>query len=327
MVASALVAELALRFSGFEPRVLEANRFFVEGDGTTWSEPDGELGWVNKPGVSVSIEHGNAPMTFWDHGRRATRPNSDAESKNRPIMIVGGSNAQSYGVVDEESFPFLLAQMSPELWIENFGNGGYSTAQALLMAERAVSDFYKNERPELIVLTFADSHVARNVSDQSWVYSISDSEGRFVSPPHYRLRNGELVYRPFETIEPWVLETSSAMVTLIHHIWMQNVQFNSGDEGVAVTQKILSRFATFADQIGANFLVVILEDRNQVSAKVFEGLEFPVLDCSGFARESPDDYLLGGNGHPNAMLHLHYSTCVARWMASNLDVQANLENP
>lgn len=326
LVASALSAEYVLRFSGFEPRVLEANRFFVEGDGATWSEPDGELGWVNKPGVSVSLEHGNAPMTFWDHGRRATRPNSDAESKNRPIMIVGGSNAQSYGVVDQESFPFLLAQLFPALWIENFGNGGYSTAQALLMAQRAVSNFYKDEQPELIILTFADSHVARNVSDQSWVYSISDSEGRFVSPPHYRVVNGELVFRPFETIEPWLLETSSAMVTLIHHIWMQSFQFNSGGEGVAVTQKILSRFATFAEKIGANFLVVILEDRAQVSAEVFDGFESSVLDCSGFAREASDDYLLGGNGHPNAMLHSHFSTCVARWMASNLGVQKNLEN-
>lgn len=327
LVISALVVESALRFSGFEPRVLEANRFFVEGDGTTWSEPDDELGWVNKPGVAVSIEHGNVPMTFWDHGRRATRLSRDTERKNRPVMIVGGSNAQSYGVIDQESFPFLLAQMFPELWIENFGNGGYSTAQALLMAERAVSDFYKNEWPELIVLTFADSHIARNVSDQSWVYSISDSEGRFVSPPHYRLRNGELVFRPFQTIEPWVLETSSAMVTLIHHMWMQNVQFNAGDEGVFVTRKVLSQFAAFAEQMGAHFVVAILEDRAQLSAEVFEGFEFPVLDCSGFAREAPDDYLLGGNGHPNAMLHSHFSTCLARWMVSNLEVQENPETP
>jgi len=168
LAVSAFVIELALRFSGFEPRVLEANRFFAEDDGTTWSEPDGELGWVNKPGVAISIEHGNAPMTFWDHGRRATRPDSDAESKKRPIMIVGGSNAQSYGVVDRESFPFLLAQRFPELWIENFGNGGYSTAQALLMAERAVPNFYRNARPELIILTFADSHVAIGLRTVSW---------------------------------------------------------------------------------------------------------------------------------------------------------------
>jgi len=117
------------------------------------------------------------------------------------------------------------------------------------------------------------------------------------------------------------------MVTLIHHIWMQSIQFNSGGDGVAVTQRILSRFATFADQVGANFLVVILEDRSQVSAEVFDDAEFPVLDCSGFAREAPADYLLGGTGHPNARLHSHFSMCVASWMASNIDVQENSENP
>lgn len=311
---SALLVEGGLRLSGFEPRSLVANRFFVEGAGTTWSQPDDELGWVNRPGVSVSIEFGAAPMTFWSQGRRATRPTDTVAVNQKPVMFVGGSNAQSYGVADHDSFPYVIGQRFPELWVENFGNGGYSTVQALLMARRAVKKFYVDSSPKLIVLTFADSHVARNVSDQSWVYSISDSQGRYVSPPHYRMNGDALVFRPFRTIGPWPLETSSALVTLLHHIWMQSVQFDSADEGVAVTRRVFSEFHDFANEIGADFLVAVLEDRTQISSKVFEGAEFPVLDCSGYEREQPEAYLLGGDGHPNAKLHSHFSGCIGAWM-------------
>lgn len=314
--------ETALRIAGFSARELVPERFFADGETTTWSIPDPQLGWVNKAGIAVSIELGKAPMTFWDQGRRATRDDPGRHPEGAAIMLVGGSNAQSYGVTDHESFPYLLGQRDPGLWIENFGNGGYSTAQALLMAERAVSEFYGTAAPQLIILTFADSHVLRNVSDQSWVYSISDSKGRYVSPPHFRLIGNELVFRPFRTIDPWPLETSSALVTTVHNVWMQSVLFDSAEESVPVTQKLLARFAEFSESIGSNLLVVVLEDRTEVSEVVFKDATVPVLDCSGPERSNPEEYLLGGNGHPNAKLHIHFADCIGAWMKSNFEPQA-----
>ncbi|MBT5241787.1 MAG: hypothetical protein HN793_07560 [Rhodospirillaceae bacterium] len=316
LTVSALVAEVGLRFAGFNARELAADRFFTDGEETTWSVPDSQLGWVNKAGVSISIEHGGAPMTFWDQGRRATRENLESPGDGAAVMFVGGSNAQSYGVTDQESFPYLLGQRNPALWIENFGNGGYSSAQALLMAKRAAGEFYDAIVPQLIVLTFADSHVVRNVSDQSWVYSISDSQGRYVSPPHFRLEGNQLVFWPFRTIGPWPLETSSVLITTLHNVWMQSVLFDSADESVPVTKRVLARFAKFAETIGSDLLVVILEDRTNVSGQVFEGASFPVLDCSGYERSDPKGYLLGGNGHPNAKLHAHFADCIGTWMSS-----------
>lgn len=311
---SALITEAMVRVAGFAPRTLEANRFFVDGVNTTWSVPDQELGWINKEGRSISIEAGKEPMTFWSYGRRASRgKEAQPIGSDISIMISGGSNAQSYGVTDAQSFPYQLAQRYPNVRFENFGNGGYSTAQALLLAQRAMDQFYESP-PNLIILTFADSHVARNVSDQSWVYSISDSQGRYVSPPHYRLGGDELQFEPFRTIEPWPLETSSALVTVLHNIWLQSVAFNTASEGVAVTRQIMSQFAEFADQHNSDFIVAILEDYSEISDTVFEDAGFPVLNCSGFERTSPQDYLLGGGGHPNSKLHDHFTDCIEEWL-------------
>lgn len=314
VLVSALLAEAALRVSGFAPRVLEANRFFVDGANTTWSVPDAELGWINKQGVSTSIEAGNALMTFWSEGRRATRPTSTLPTDyETSVMISGGSNAQSYGVTDAESFPFQLGQRYSNLWIENFGNGGYSTVQAFLLAQRALEQFYAAP-PKLIILTFADSHVLRNVSDQSWLYSISDSQGRYVSPPHYRLKGDDLHFQPFQTIAPWVLETSSALVTVLHHTWLQTIAFNTAADGVEVTRRVLAKYAEFAEDQGSDFVVVVLEDYKAVSESVFAGATFPVLDCSGFERTAPQDYLLGGGSHPNPKLHAHFTGCISDWL-------------
>lgn len=319
IIVSVLVGEGLLRVAGFEPRELIVNRFFVENTGTTWSVPDAELGWVNKEGVSTSIEAGNALMTFWSDGRRATRPDeSRPTTTGMAIMIAGGSNAQSYGVTDVETFAYQLGQLYPEVWIENFGNGGYSTVQALLLSQRAIEEFYKTP-PQLIVLTFADSHIARNVSDQSWLYSISDSQGRYVSPPHYRLRGDALEFRPFQTIAPWPLETSSALLTVLHHTWLQTAEFDTADQGVEVTQRVMEKFAEFADQNGSDFVVVVLEDYKEVSAEVFAEASFPVLDCSGLERQAPKDYLLGGGSHPNAKLHKHFTSCISEWVDGYFD--------
>ena len=318
LVSSVLIGLLAieagLRMAGFAPRTLAPNRFFVEGTLSTWSVPDPVLGWINREGTSRSIEEGAAPMTFWSHGRRASRPTPEPYTQSNPIMIVGGSNAQSYGVRDEASFPYILSERFSDIWIENFGNGGFGTAQSYLLTQRMLNEFYGERSPSLVLLTFADSHVARNVSDQSWIYSISDFEGRYVAPPHYQIDGADLEFRPFKTIKLWPAESRSALVTTLHHVWLQSIAYNTADQGVAVTRELMKMFDGFVRSRGSEFAVVILEDYRQISPDLFEGLDFPVIDCSGYERTAPSEYLLGGGSHPNAKYHLHYADCIGQWL-------------
>ncbi len=327
VLLSLAVAEAAVRAAGFAPREIRINPFFEPNSETTWSVPDEELGWLNMEGVSTSIEDGNARMTFWSAGRRATRAIEVPPENALPVMIVGGSNAQSYGVVDEASFAYRLGERFPDLWIENFGNGGYNTVQSFLLAKRAIRNFYTTQKPKLVLLAFDDSHAVRNVADQSWIYSISDDEGRYVAPPHYRMENEEIVFHPFTTIGFWPLERSSALVTMLHNTWLQSVAYNSAAEAESVTRHVIAQMAEFVSSQDMQFAAVVLEDKSQIADDLFAGFKFPYKNCSGLERSNPEEYLLGGSSHPNARLHEYYAICIDEWLRSDVLTLINAWNP
>ncbi|MDX2223488.1 MAG: hypothetical protein SFV21_12110, partial [Rhodospirillaceae bacterium] len=263
---------------------------------------------------SRSLEEGGAAMTFWSHGRRATRAQDEPAPTGPSVMIIGGSNAQSYGVPDADTFAFLLGRRFPDARFENFGTGGYSTVQASLLAARALGSFYGARKPNLILLGFDDSHVARNVADQSWVFSISDPEGRYVAPPHFRINDGAAVFHPFRTIGFWPLEKQSAAVTVLHNVWLQSFAYNTAQQGPAVTRDTIDGLRKIAANEGIDFAVAVLEDRSQVTPGLLDGLNVPVIDCSAPGRERPAEFLLDGGSHPNARLHAFFADCLTPFL-------------
>ncbi len=315
IIITILIAELTFRIIGMPIRTLVPNKFFVDNTSFTWSEPDKTLGWVNKAGQAISVEGDGALMSFWTYGRRATRLNEQKQDLTPSIAIFGGSNAQAYGVRDEDSFAYILGHQFFNTRIENFGTGGYGTVQTFLMAKRALEYFYLGNVPELIIVTFSDSHILRNVSDYAWVTNISDSVGHYISPPHYQIVKKEKQFVPFKTITPWFFETSSSIVTALHNVLMKSFIYNKSNDGLDITRAIFKDFYDLSKTYKSDFLVVVLEDYQEVSQDVFSGFEFPVLDCSGPERLEPTKYLIGGGGHPNSRMHRHYADCIKRWLA------------
>ena len=315
-----IVMEWGLRIIGFAPRVPQINAYFIPDVDTTWSVPDSDLGWINRPGVALAIGADPAPMTFWDFSRRASRPTSDIPQGNQmPVMIVGGSVAQSYGVRDRESFPYLLAERYPELWIENFGTGGYGTVQSTMLAREAYDGFYPpGRKPKLVVLTFAGSHIIRNVSHQSWVFNITDTQGRRISPPHYRLNNTDMAFYPFRIIDFWPLELRSAAFTVAHDVWLRHFEYDTASQGVAVSQQVIRSFWEFASQRDMALAIVVVADDSQTTGMVLKDSMIPHKDCSGPDRLDPRAYLLAGNGHPNQKLHMHYLDCISEWLDTDI---------
>lgn len=327
IVVGAVVSEGAVRLAGFKPRVAEVNRFFVPGE-TSWSMPDSELGWINRPGVTRAIGDGDVRMTFWDHGRRATR--ADPSAGGVPIMIIGGSNAQSYGVADEDTFAWRLGLRDRRLSIENFGNGGYGTVQALMLAERALGDFYKDAKPKVILLAFDDAHILRNVSDQSWISSISDFEGRYAAPPHFRFKNGRLgdgalEFHPYRSIGFWPMETHSAALTLLHNVWLRSFAYNTKGQAMAVTREVIARIDALAKANQAIFAVAVLEDTAGITPALFKDAPFPHVDCSAPGRADHAAYYIAANGHPNPALHAYFTECIGDWL--DRDVLPKLDSP
>ena len=317
---SFLIMELFLRLAGYPPRQLKPNRFFVDNSETTWSIPDQDVGWVNKSGVSLSIEDGNAPMTFWSYGRRASRKFDKFENYYLDIMLSGGSNAQSYGVEDEKTFAFLLGNTFPGVRFENFGTGGYGTVQSYLLAKRTLKSFYINKKPDLIILTISDSHFNRNVSDYSWMRNISDKNGYYVSPPHYRLKNDEVEFYPFKVLRPWVLETYSSILTLSHFLFNKYISYNTSMYSKEMTLFALQKFQEVALQNQSDFLVLILEDYTGKADFLLKTSGINYLNCSGFEKTNPKLYLLGGGSHPNHRFHKHYAKCLEVWIRDNYKI-------
>ena len=312
-----LIMELLLRVAGYLPLQLKPNRFFVDNSETTWSVPDKDVGWLNKPGLSISIEEGNAPMTFWSHGRRASRKYDKFDNYYLNIMLSGGSNAQSYGVEDEKTFAFLLGNSLPGVRVDNFGTGGYGTVQSYMLAKRTLEHFYINQKPDLIILSISDSHFNRNVSDYSWMRSISDKNGYYVSPPHYRLSYGEVEFHPFKVIKPWVFETSSSMLTLLHFLVNKHVSYSTSSYSNEITFFALNSFKEMASENQSDFLVLILEDYSGKSEFLLKSSGINYLNCSGFEKTNPKLYLLGGGSHPNDKFHQHYAECLEAWLRDN----------
>jgi hypothetical protein len=315
VVLAAAVAEGLVRAVGLGPRDVRVNRFFAPGRETTWSDPDAELGWINKPGTARSLEGDGALMTFWSDSRRAVRPDpAPPPSAARAVMVIGGSNAQAYGVADADSFAYRLQQRFPDVWFENFGTGGYGTVQATMLAERALRTVYAARKPDLILLGFDDSHAVRNVADREWIFSITDPQGRYIAPPHFRLQGDTLAFYPFRTIAPWPLERRSAAVTLLHGALLRTIAYDTASQAIPVTRRMIGRLAALARANGAAFAVAVLEDRSGTAAQMLPDDGFPRVDCSGPGRADPAAYLIGGNGHPNARLHAAFADCIGAWL-------------
>src|SRR5689334_11461349 len=93
-----LVAELGLRLAGDEPA--DFNPFGKTAD-DVWSRRDPALGWINKAGVSRSLEAGHANMSFDEIGRRVSVPAPDVNATRR-VWLLGCSIVQGYGVEDAD---------------------------------------------------------------------------------------------------------------------------------------------------------------------------------------------------------------------------------
>ncbi len=120
----------------------------------SFAKLDGELGWVLKPSASSCLGGHDAfspgppwfevPVATDASGFRAFLPGG--ETPTGGIMAVGDSYTFGYGVPFEESYPGLL-QAATGVSVVDVASPAYSSAQALLLAERSLAKL----RPRAIV--------------------------------------------------------------------------------------------------------------------------------------------------------------------------------
>lgn len=281
------------------------------------------LGWVNRPGVHLSWDTGNAPMTFWLDGRRATRAAPDAPAEaHAQVALIGGSFTQGYGVVDEHAFGWLLDARFPGLGVDNYGTGGYGTYQSLLLLEQLFrqADF----RPSLVIYGFAAFHGERNVGAYRHVVTLRTQVGERLAPPHVLIAEGELTHRDPSYIRGWPLEDRSALVSLVHLSQLRWTLRGREEQIEPVTQRLLARMDRLAQDRGARLLVAILEGQSDHRegyapySRFLRDQGIASMDCTHPEYGDDPRLRLGGSGHPSPVLHAAWADCIAAWISANV---------
>ena len=135
---------VALLFNG--PRVSELREEYH-------CKYDADLGWANRPGVSITDFYGpEQSITIDAAGLRSHEALNDS-IKPDPFRVIclGDSFTLGYGVDDQETFPFQLQKRAAgQLHVSNMGQGGYSIGQSWLWLRRLATEL----KPNLVVCVF-----------------------------------------------------------------------------------------------------------------------------------------------------------------------------
>jgi hypothetical protein len=302
------LAELGLRALGFTPRRASDSRL-----AESMFIPDQEFGWINRPGTILSTEAGHVPMTFLaDNTRRSWKTPAKADQRAQ-VLMVGCSFTQGMGVVDEDTFSYLLNARYPYLMFRNYGTGGYGTYQSLLRVKESLSQPDANRIP-LVVYGFIDVHMQRNVAVPDVVRSLADRRNHYVIPPHVRLGKDGLQQYGLETIPFWPLESHSAIVTLLANAFLDFHLRKHGSQ-LGATTALIDQMNQLVVGQHKRFLIALLDRPPKGLVPFLEAQKIDYVNCDNPAFDKiPSDFRLGGFQHPNAKQHALWATCIGDWI-------------
>lgn len=315
------LGEAYLRLAGHTPRRAWVNGNFSDDN---WGMADPVLGWVNRPGTFRSVEAGQAPMRFTADHARAARPADAPAPPGPPVLLLGCSFTQGYGIVDDETYAWRLSERFPHTAVENYGTGGYGAPQVYLRL-KAELERRRAEPPRAVVYGLIGHQALRTVADFQWVRYLTNAAGDMVVPPHALLGpDGALVERPMEVVPPWPLEDVSALVAALHEALLAARFGGRAEQGWAATLAEIERMAALARAQSIPFAVALLDDQHVPGGKENWRRLTDGLDRAGVTRlncvhpdyeRSPATLQVGGAGHPNAVVHQYWADCMAPWLA------------
>lgn len=307
-------SELLCRYFGYQP--LRFNEEVPMAD-SSWGKKDPLIGWTNNPGVHRSVESGNAEMTFWSMGQRATRKlEHDNLDLARPtVLIIGDSWSQGYGVGDSESFGWKLQQDLPSHDFQNFGTGGHGVLQSWLMLQRYYRDNLQ-VKPKIVIFAFTTFMNDRNTPSIARISSLRTLSNDTYFPPFaYKSKQTAEKYTaslPYAS-SAWPLESRSALLNFLHECWLKFVIWLKDDSPnlIDVSLYYVQEMQKIAVKNEALFLFVWLN-----KGGLYESVS-PLLTDNGIMNkdcEHPKGFIpelrVGGDGHPNGEYHTYIADCI-----------------
>lgn len=114
-------------------------------------EYDGEIGWVNKPGVSGRFSGADfdVEIKINSRGLRGEEAAYEKPEGKKRIAVLGDSFTWGYGVEQAQTFSAKLQELRPGTEVLNFGCSGYGQDQELLVLRRKALRYL----PDLVVVS------------------------------------------------------------------------------------------------------------------------------------------------------------------------------
>ena len=308
LLVSLVIAEGGLRLLG--------RRSWQPIDGgskeTVLHEPDGTLGWVNKPGHYLLPPHlpggpDREVTVLGDHSR--STGTSSAPDVER-VDLVGCSVTNGYGLSDADTFGWKLQQNHPELRFVNFGTAAYGTYQSMLRMEKILS---RKPPPRLILYGFITQHEARNVATYDWLRGLALNAGRgHVAPPYVTLGAGDWLERHApESFAIWPLADRLVLVRMADDAYMHFATRSRASQGAEATKRLIGEMARKAREHSVAFAVVFLlsqDGRHEEYVEDFERNDIRYVDC---VRPLDEKSRIPGEGHPNGALNTAWAECIS----------------
>ena len=326
-ITAGLVIALALGGGEAAARLAGIRTFAVaRADYIGWAKPDPKLGWRNNPGRHAADEGPHEIMTILPDGSRDTGMPAGATERAIETWIVGCSYAEGYGVRDDETFAWKLQQRFPALRVRDFGVPGYGTYQSLLLLRELIEQ--RGARPALVIYGFLPFHADRNVLTYSMLEAFRAFGGELFSPPRVAVRGGRLAAYPPYVVHSWPLEAHSALVALTHRASLRVSMSGRDSQKVEATNLLLAQMKTLVESAHGRLLVTTLWNGGdpQGYPKIVGGMRQAGIDhldvTYAGAEMRPEKILVGGTGHPGAIIHSWWAGKLGEWLTDQKIVPA-----
>jgi len=271
---------------------------------------DKDLGWSYRPDHSGEVtpfgeEAEAVPVRFDRFGSRV-RAEGDERDPGRPsVLLIGGSVTMGHGLVYDETFAGRLeARDDFALQPVNLGVQAFGTDQALLMLERHLDMF----DTRAVVYTYISDHVVRNsVGDRRYLYRGARVLG---TKPLFRLRGDGRLEQVGWPVRARALKYSRVAAALR----LARIRLLP-PPGPELTRALMLRMKELAEEKGATFVVVRVVQSPPMSAPgppVFQGTDLDVIDPASDAPAGWDDWVIPGDGHPDARANEWIAEQIAR---------------
>ncbi len=269
------------------------------------------LGWKPKTGnfkFKPWSKNGNPTnLTNLEDGRRFTGKNQ----KEGKVIFIGGSLTQGWAVDDTESFVWLLQESRKDFNFRNYGVGGYGGVQSLLKLKEISNN---TEDIKHIIYGFIPHHEVRNIASGSWMYQLNKAsrgtEGKLLLP-YASIKNDELkIHKPKEYLE-LPLGNISALISKIEKRILKLSSLKRSFDETKISQEIILKMSEIAGKKNAKFTLLFLNklsDKKKVEyQKFFNEKSIQNINC--YFPEG-QEYVVEGEGHPNALSHKIISDCI-----------------